>query len=262
MLEQLPDLQLNGELCVGSINSFNCTSLQAFPDPSDLCRFNTIGNLDSSYLLYSILKRLLEETPPSFHYFSLVFPGSYIFEWFSNQSVGDSVTEKIPYSCNSSKWIGIAVCALFAAQDNPSAVPEERDLNPDENSVTSTLRFYSFRFQVKPIGSVYSFHYPVKQQVDSDHLIFSVFSTHYLQLENFLEDTLVKCVFETHRPVRNNRCLKVKKCGARALYEHDMEELIAKMNQSKSKSVYEQGSANVEEQRSCGYDDEYYSAEE
>nr|XP_011469849.1 PREDICTED: TMV resistance protein N-like isoform X2 [Fragaria vesca subsp. vesca] len=171
-LEQLPDLPFNDRLWVVTSN---CTSLKVFPDPS---AFSTVGNLDSSYFLYSMLKRLLEEAP-SFRFFCCVLPGSEMFEWFSNQSLGDTVTEKIP---SNSKWIGFAVCALIAPHDNPSAVSEFPYLHP---------------------GS--------------------------------------------------NRCLKIKKCGVRALYENDMEEF---------KSVYEQGGASLREQPSCGSDDEYYSAEE
>ena len=67
----------------------------------------------------------------------------------------------------------------------------------------------------------------------------------------------------------NNRCMKVKKCGARALYQHDKEELISIMNQIKSsisvhEAMNEQEGSMVKAAtiRSGGSDDEYISAEE
>ncbi|PRQ59010.1 putative winged helix-turn-helix DNA-binding domain, toll-like receptor [Rosa chinensis] len=281
-LQQLPDLPLNEELY---LRSDNCTSLEVLPDPPDLGRLSkfwlvcpnctsTVGNQDSSYYLYSVLKRLLEETPCSLDFASFVIPGSEILEWFNNQSVGDSVTQRFPlYGCNSN-WIGVAVCALLVPHDNPSAVREDPTLYPDESSIICRWRGYSFGMEgvgdsVKPIVS--------------DHLFVVVLGGHVLKPKNCLEDTCnqqVKFDFEIRRAVGNNRCIKVKKCGARALYKHDMEELISKMNQTKSsvsrdktldfdfgKSAYEQGGVIVKGRRegtsgSGGSDDEYFSAEE
>ncbi|KAL6126573.1 hypothetical protein ACLB2K_074620 [Fragaria x ananassa] len=215
-LEQLPDLPLNDELYV---ETSNCTSLKVFPDPSDLCRFSTVGNLDSSYFLNSMLKRLLEEAPSSFDHFCYVLPGSEMFEWFSNQSLGDMVTEKIPPDSSNSKWIGFAVCALIAAHDNPSAVPESRYLDPGVSSITLTSRFLS---------PFHGFRHHAVKQIGSDHLFLCVISARYWTPENYPDDNLVKFDFHTQRAVGNNRCLKIKKCGVRALYENDVEELIGK----------------------------------
>ncbi|KAL6123038.1 hypothetical protein ACLB2K_075561 [Fragaria x ananassa] len=95
----------------------------------------------------------------------------------------------------------------------------------------------------------------------SDHLMFAV-----LPKCRFEDTKEVKFVFEIY----SLGCAKeVKQCGARALYEHDMEELISRMNQSKCNiSLYEatdeQEGAMVKAttSRSGGSDDEYYSAEE
>ncbi|PRQ59016.1 putative toll-like receptor, P-loop containing nucleoside triphosphate hydrolase [Rosa chinensis] len=281
-LQQLPDLPLNEKLYVGSDN---CTSLEVFPDPPDLGRLSkfslnctnctsTVGNQDSSYYLYSVLKRLLEETPCSLDFASFVIPGSEILEWFNNQSVGDSVTQRFPlYGCNSN-WIGVAVCALLVPHDNPSAVPEDPSLDPDKSSIMCQWHEYSFG-----LGGVGDW----VGSIVSDHLFVVVLGSHVLKPKNCLEDTCnqqVKFDFKIRRAVGNNRCIKVKKCGARALYKHDMEELISKMNQTKSsvsryktldfdfgKSAYEQGGVIVKGRReatsgSGGSDDEYFSAEE
>ncbi|KAM5556240.1 disease resistance protein RUN1 [Rosa sericea] len=212
-LQQLPYLPLNDKLFV---STDNCTSLQVFPDSPDLC----------SYFLYPVLKQLLEETPCSFQYFSFVIPGSEIPEWLNNQSVGDSVTEKLPsYACNSPIKVltGFALCAL--------CVPQEfnRVNSHDKSSIVCNWDGFNSTSLVG-VG-----HYVT--QIVSDHLFLVVLSSHLFQPKNCPEDTCnqqVKFVFETARAVGKNRCIKVKKCGVRALYRHDMEELISKMNQSKS----------------------------
>ncbi|KAL6128297.1 hypothetical protein ACLB2K_071652 [Fragaria x ananassa] len=258
-LQELPDVRSNHDL---SVRADNCTSLQVFPQG----------------FIYSMLKRLLEETP-RYYYFSFVIPGSEMPEWFSYHSVEDSVTMKLPsYESNSSKWIGIAVCALFVPQDNPSAVFEEDYLDPDTCRIHCKWNRYGSGFV--GIGDV------VKQIV-SDHLWFIVLPCHIWNPENCWKDNTcneVKFNFKTTRAVGNNRCIKVKKCGARALYEHDMQELISKITESKSsvlvsettdcdlgKSAYHQGGAIVDVTREAetattgshgGSDDEYYSAEE
>ncbi|XP_061995785.1 disease resistance protein RUN1-like isoform X2 [Rosa rugosa] len=282
-LQQLPDLPLNDEL---RVRTDNCTSLQVFPNPRDLCRLsrfalsgiNCLTAVDNQdYFFYSILKGLLEKTPlsTSFERFRYVIPGSEFFEWFTNQSVGDSVAVELPSYASNSKWIGFAVCALFAPQDNPSAVPEDRRLDPDQSLIMCWWKRYGDGMVATGFRA---------KQIVSDHLFLVVLPSHFWNPRNCHtgEDAFneVKFDFKITRAVGNNRSIKVKKCGARALYEHDTEELISKMNQSKSgvsvyetmdcalgKSAYEQGGAIVKSKReatsgSGGSDDEYFSAEE
>ncbi|XP_050387426.1 disease resistance protein RPV1-like [Argentina anserina] len=281
-LQQLPELPLNDTL---QLRTDNCASLQLFPDPADLSKLseftllsiNCVGsNQDSCYFFYSVLQRLVEENPYSFDLFRFVSPGTEIPEWFINQSVEHRVSEKIP-SCasNSSKWIGVAACALFVPEDNPSAVPEYDGLCPD--SCDFRCHWNGYRKGVLDVGGF------TVGSVVSDHLFFVVLPSRFLKPENCPEDTLteVKFAFCSIRSVGNNRCFKVKKCGLRALYEHDSEELISKMNQSNrgicvyktincdlGKSAYEQGGAIVKgtpkgaPSISGGSEDEYYSAED
>nr|XP_011470603.1 PREDICTED: TMV resistance protein N-like [Fragaria vesca subsp. vesca] len=243
---------------------------------------NSIGSLSS---LTRLLLRgnnfvslpAMQETPCSFYYFSFVIPGSEIFEWFSNQSLGDSVTAKLHSDpSNSSKFIGVAVCALLVPQDDPSAVPEDDELDPDTSEITCTWNGYS--------SGVSAVGFSIKQIV-ADHLYFVVLHKRFLKPKYCLEDMCneVKFVFEVNRAEGNNRCLQVKKSGAYALYKHDMEEMISKVNQANSsislymeepvdcdldKSAYEQRSAIVKgipeaaPSTSGGGEDEYYSAEE
>ncbi|XP_004308838.1 PREDICTED: TMV resistance protein N-like [Fragaria vesca subsp. vesca] len=238
-----------------------------------LLRGNNFVSLPARYDLICCM----QETPCSFYYFSFVIPGSEIFEWFSNQSLGDSVTAKLHSDpSNSSKFIGVAVCALLVPQDDPSAVPEDDELDPDTSEITCTWNGYS--------SGVSAVGFSIKQIV-ADHLYFVVLHKRFLKPKYCLEDMCneVKFVFEVNRAEGNNRCLQVKKSGAYALYKHDMEEMISKVNQANSsislymeepvdcdldKSAYEQRSAIVKgipeaaPSTSGGGEDEYYSAEE
>ncbi|PRQ60510.1 putative winged helix-turn-helix DNA-binding domain, toll-like receptor [Rosa chinensis] len=258
-LQQLPELPPGNDYGDGvRVVTDNCTSLQVFPDPPDVCRssvfslscvncLSTGGNQDASYFLYSALKRLVEETPCSFVRFDFVVPGSEIPEWFNNQSAGDSVTEKLPSDACNSKWIGFALCALIVPQDNPFAIFGYPHLNPDTFHIGCRWNNYG--------TDLVGVDLPVKQFV-SDHLLLVVLPSPFGKPLTCLE---VNFVFEVRQAVEYNRCMKVKKCGVRALYEHDTEKLISKMNQSKSSSIsLYQG---MEEQEGAS-DDEYYSAAE
>ncbi|KAL6123765.1 hypothetical protein ACLB2K_076283 [Fragaria x ananassa] len=262
-LQELPELPNN----VLSVRTDNCTSLQVFPDPPYLCRLLHFSALACADTLYR---------------FNFVTPGSEMPEWFSYHSVQDSVTMKLPsYESNSSKWIGIAVCALFVPQDNPSAVCEKDYLDPDTCCMHCTWN------RINRYGSGFAGTAQVVKQIVSDHLWLIVLPCHSWNPENCWKDNTcneVKFDFKITRAVGNNRCIKMKKCGARALYEHDMEELISKINESESsvlvsettdcdlgQSAYHQGGAIVDVTREAetattgshgGSDDEYYSTEE
>ncbi|KAL6131375.1 hypothetical protein ACLB2K_069751 [Fragaria x ananassa] len=164
-----------------------CRSIKSLPSE---VKMEYLETLDVSFIFAEA---------PSFRFFCCVLPGSEMFEWFSNQSLGDTVTEKRPPYSSNSKWIGFAVCALFAAHDNPSAVPEDRDLHPFQGVITCSFDGHEF------------FGPPVKQ-IGSDHLLLSIFSARYCKPENCPDDNLTKFVFYTYRGVGNNRCLKIKKC--------------------------------------------------
>ncbi|KAL6132233.1 hypothetical protein ACLB2K_070604 [Fragaria x ananassa] len=251
-LQQLPELPLRDL----SVLANNCTSLRVFPDPPDLCTLSpgwitcmnslsTVGNQDAIYFfLYSALKRLLlEETLCPRHCLFFAIPGSEIPVWFSNQSEGDSVTaEKLPSDAINSKLIGFALCAL---------------IDPSADTCILDVTWYS-------MGTELGYYCFYMIPIFSDHLMLVV---PIFRLEDACNE--VKFVFKTSSFVKKKGCSKVKKCGARALFEHDMEELISIMNQSKSSiSLYEatdeQEGALVKAttSRSGGSDDEYYSAEE
>nr|XP_011470192.1 PREDICTED: disease resistance protein RPS4-like [Fragaria vesca subsp. vesca] len=190
------------------------------------------------------------QVTPHFNLFQLAIPGSEIPVWFSNQSVGDSVTEKFPLDASNSKLIGFTACALIEVE-SPSA---HRGVDPGICEIVwRWMKNYN-----KEWGLSCDW-----RQIVSDHLLLVVVPIRPL------EDPCHEVTFDFEIYGKNNGCAKVTKCGARALFEHDMEELISKMNQSKrSISFYEatdeQEGAIVKATtcRSGGSDDEYYSAEE
>nr|AFP55577.1 TIR-NBS-LRR [Rosa rugosa] len=153
---------------------------------------------------------------------------------------------------------GSEIPEWFNNQNNPSAVPEEDPrLDPDSCEIQCIWNNYDIDIDFGGIS--------VKQIV-SDHLCLLVLLSPFQKPENYLE---VNFVFTVRRAVGSNISMKVKKCGVRALYEHDTEELISKMNQSKSSniSLYEEvpwlkAKQEAATSGSGGSDDEYYSAAE
>ncbi|XP_008237625.2 PREDICTED: TMV resistance protein N-like [Prunus mume] len=111
----------------------DCTSLKRLSDPSKLSEGANVYDFDFSCLncfrlveeegwinrMFAMIMRLAAEgIYPIFNDAFIVWPASEIPEWFSNQSVGDSITVELPLppppqsSC-SSDWLGIALCVGF-----------------------------------------------------------------------------------------------------------------------------------------------------
>ncbi|CAL9020268.1 unnamed protein product [Prunus brigantina] len=125
-LEQLPDL--SKLISLVDINIANCTSLKMLPHLSSLVDINNdfhYGSFDCANCLVlvdnegydSIIRKMLQrylqlQVLSVSVYFQILTPGRKIPEWFSNQSLGDSLTVEPPLdSCTT--WMGIALCAVF-----------------------------------------------------------------------------------------------------------------------------------------------------
>ncbi|CAL8174212.1 unnamed protein product [Prunus armeniaca] len=150
--------------------------------------------------------------------FQIVTPGSRIPEWFSNQSVGDSLIVELP-PCTTSIWI--AFCAVFeegAPVDHPN-IP----------------RYLSDTFQIEcRLGEgfpVYSTPI-VRGHLVSPHLWVSCV---YHSLVD-KECSQMKISFRTFYDVHSDTiyCSGIKKCGFRLVRKQDVEELnqIMMMNHS------------------------------
>ncbi|CAN6543612.1 unnamed protein product [Malus baccata var. baccata] len=156
-LSKLTYFQLRNEL---QIDTDNCTSLKMLPSIPHACRlskflltsincFSLAGNQGCNAMIYSELKRFLQvflfllsspvslvvyiylrcsfvqELPHFLRYFIIVIPGSEIPEWFNNQSMEDSLIQKLPSHSCKSKWMGLALCALLEAAQNISVPTRE-----------------------------------------------------------------------------------------------------------------------------------------
>ncbi|CAL2276355.1 unnamed protein product [Prunus armeniaca] len=143
-LQQLPDL--SNLISLVDIDIAGCTSLKMLPHLSSNCSLKMLPHLSSNCssvdinneiyfggfnctncfvlvdnegcdsIILKMLQRYLQlqlQLPcPSFE---IVTPGREIPEWFSSQSLGDSLTVELPPdSCTT--WMGIALCAVFEVQ--------------------------------------------------------------------------------------------------------------------------------------------------
>ncbi|CAL8082713.1 unnamed protein product [Prunus armeniaca] len=186
------------------LNLESCKSLQQLPD------------LPSNRTLHGVRHSVLK--------FNIVIPGSEIPDWFSNQRVGDSLmVEWPPHLCNS-KWMGFVLCAVFGAQENPAALLEFDSFGRHPCGILCYLE----------IAGSYQLSFPIPDEVyhsvghvASDHLWLLYFSRKYHRCENFLKDNCsqVEVLFKPFCSVRNNTCLKLKKCGIHLVYGEDVEEL-------------------------------------
>ncbi|ONH89959.1 hypothetical protein PRUPE_8G026500 [Prunus persica] len=245
-LQKLPSLPSTRQIFF-SLKTGNCTSLKIFPDPTPMCSgstifiysfncFSLVDHQGSSSRIYLMLKKFLQEIPHSLKDFRIVIPGSEIPEWFSNQSVGDSVIETLPSDSNS-KWVGFAFCSLFVPVEEISATERNTIVIFDLNAHVTMASFSDVT------------------DVASDHLWLILLSRESLftgRLGTYwrekCHDRKIRFQFEVqttyqeeNRRVKRKTCLKVKKCGVRILYEQDGEELSRTMKQysNRKNSFYE-----------------------
>ncbi|KAM1481888.1 hypothetical protein EV1_033733 [Malus domestica] len=236
-LQQLPATSLNSRL---SIHTENCTSLKMLRYLPHACRsskfwltsvncFSLAGNQGCNAIMHSMLKRFIQELPHFVEFFSILIPGSEIPEWFNNQSMGDSVIEKLPsHSCNR-EGMGFALCAIFAAAESISAPTCGRKwLRRHEYLIEFRCSFGSnstFQDMPQTIGIMVN-------KVVSDHLWLVFLSWKFLFPSDHQPEknrwescwNQIQFHFETECAVGSKTCLKVKKCGVRPLYEQDTEE--------------------------------------
>ncbi|XP_034199575.1 disease resistance protein RPV1-like [Prunus dulcis] len=241
-LQQLPDLPSNRTL---HVKADDCTSLKILPDPPMLSSlykyffravnsFRLVENNEGcNNIAFLMLQKFRQGVCHSVLRFDIVIPGSEIPDWFSNQTVGDSLmVERPPHLCNS-KWMGFVLCAVFGAQENPDLL-EFDDFGRHPCGILCYLE----------IAGSYQFSFPIPDavlhhsvgHVASDHLWLLYFSRKHHRYENFLKDSCsqVEVLFKPFCSVQKNTCLKLKKCGIHLVYGEDVEELNRKMNQSNS----------------------------
>ncbi|CAL2276304.1 unnamed protein product [Prunus armeniaca] len=258
-LEQLPDL--SKLISLADINIADCTSLKKLPHLSSNCSlvdnkkgyhtFNCanclllVDNEGCDSIILKMLQRYLQGLIPRLdfrnHKFEIVTPspGRKIPEWFSYQSLGDSLTVKLPLdSCTT--WIGIALCAVFEVQDDLS------DLHYFRISCSSPLGMV-------PRG-VSSKYFKIGDFV-SDHLCVI-----YVSRKEFGKICRqIKVLFTTysHEEVWVEKKSCVKKCGFCLVHKQDEEQLNQiMMNKSIIKSTTTCPTKSADAQGQQRHDDE------
>ncbi|KAI5312221.1 hypothetical protein L3X38_041394 [Prunus dulcis] len=217
-LEQLPDLSKLTLLV--DINIANCTSLKMLPHLSSNCSLNNgihfncancfvlIDNEGCDSIILKMLQRYLQPRVLRFirplYGFTILTPGRKIPEWFSNQSLGDSLTVELPTT-----WMGIAFCAVFEVQADLSDV-------------------HYFQINCSPQGMRTHGVFPKEfnmGDVVSDHLW--VLYASRIQSEKICGQ--IKFLFTTyysHQGIMlEHKKSCVKKCGFRLVHEQDVEQL-------------------------------------
>ncbi|CAN6582558.1 unnamed protein product [Malus baccata var. baccata] len=188
----------------------NCKRLQQLPAIADDRRFRRYwcslencfslgGNQGCNAIMYSMLKRFNQELPYSWN---IVIPGSEIPEWLNNQSMGDSVIEKLPSHSSNSKVVGFAFCALFESSQIISA--------PNRGVKWSRYHRLKITCQIS-FGSKTTFKDIQRctiEEVASDHLWLSFQSM--ISIGSDLEE---KCCDQIRFRCTSETGLKVKKCG-------------------------------------------------
>ncbi|CAL9020812.1 unnamed protein product [Prunus brigantina] len=242
-LQQLPDL--SKLISLVDIDMTGCISLKMLPHLSSNCSLVDINNkihnhsfscancfvlvdnegCDSILLkmLQRYLKGLILRPDFQYHKFEIVTPGSgrKIPKWFSNQSLGDSLTVELPLdSCTT--WMGIALCAVFEVQDDLS-------------------EFHYFQISCSQQGKMpfgFSRRFKIGDIV-SNHLW-----AFYVSRENFVKKCgQIKVLLTTNYFNEGMRrleksCVGVKKCAFRLVHEQDVEQLNQiMMNKSIIKST-------------------------
>ncbi|KAL1075428.1 hypothetical protein V6Z11_D11G362600 [Gossypium hirsutum] len=243
MLKSLPELPTS----IRSVIIDDCSSLEVVASPSKVC--NLVGGdniraincfkLAEKTNALTLLKEHIEALPKSRKFFDdgffdIMMPGSEIPEWFSQQESDSSI--KIPLPINlrkDSQWIGVACCCIF--------------FNNDASRDDECIECKGSIFRGRNCRPIYWRNRWVGRQFDKpivkDHIFLRYFPRD--QLYPFsLEDKYGGC--ETNNLWTtdcldqigdelelsfnaelgpNYRCVKVKKCGVRIVYEKDLEEM-------------------------------------
>ncbi|RXH85464.1 hypothetical protein DVH24_009285 [Malus domestica] len=220
-LKKLPPLPSNRGL---RVKLDDCTFLRRFSgafnlyDTSVSC-WNCIALVPDEDLINRILKSVIQGS-------KIVIPGSEIPKWFNNQSVGYSINVELPLSCTN--WLGIAFCIVFQFQ------------NPILNAQLPRWYRLSINCSVELVnpenlGPEKYWNWkivPLPSLVSENLWLFYIPRPFCLPREDCHQEQFL---FEIDF-LRNKSWIypkadlyKVKKCGARLVYEQDLKELNQKL---------------------------------
>ncbi|XP_030935129.1 TMV resistance protein N-like isoform X2 [Quercus lobata] len=224
-LRSLPELPLN----IGFLGAGGCTSLEILPlKPEDgpypnlylLNCVKLVNDEDYGDMLLTKLRHHIQFKGDKSDY-RITIPGREISKWFSHQSVGTSVSLQVP----SDKLKGVVVCALFVLRQHH---PLHQLPSNNGYIFTHGLQWYlkANGYERRSIpGCGFSEQFG---KIESYHLFL-----HYYPYELFGQELIenlsqvdanglgqIEIGFKTKGPG-----LEVTKCGARWVYEQDIEDL-------------------------------------
>ncbi|KAK8329857.1 hypothetical protein V6Z12_A11G353800 [Gossypium hirsutum] len=228
----------------------DCSSLEVVASPSKVCNLVDLGfikaincfKLAENINALTLLKKHLKAFANSGKKFDIMMPGSEIPEWFSQQKSDSSIQIPLP---KDSEWIGVACCCIFVNND---ALRDDEYIgwgvsiycrNSEEASCNGSI--FRGRNPRRIDGSGWLVGKRFNQPIMKDHLFLRYWSRDKLYPFS-LEDKYGHCEtnnlwaidcldekcdeFEVSFSNPNDEdSAKVKKCGARIVYEKDLEEI-------------------------------------
>ncbi|KAG4177331.1 hypothetical protein ERO13_A11G297600v2 [Gossypium hirsutum] len=246
MLKSLPELLTS----IADVRIDDCSLLEVVASPSKVCNLVDLGfikaincfKLAENINALTLLKKHLKAFANSRKKFDIMMPGSEIPEWFSQQKSDSSI--QIPLS-KDSEWIGVACCCIFVNND---ALRDDEYIgwgvsiycrNSEEASCNGSI--FRGRNPRRIDGSGWLVGKRFNQPIMKDHLFLRYWSRDKLYPFS-LEDKYGHCEtnnlwaidcldekcdeFEVSFSNPNDEdSAKVKKCGARIVYEKDLEEI-------------------------------------
>ena len=167
--------------------------------------------------------------------YRIIIPGREIPKWFSHQSLGTSLNLQVPSNLLCNKLMGLAVCAVFVLRQHRPL--HQLDLSYGEGyRFTHWLWWYlkANRYESKQILDDFPFSEEFGK-IESYHLYLNYYPQKLLK-KNWSEIDAngfgqIEIGIKTKGPG-----LEVTKCGARLIFEQDIEELNQTMRGCSSNS--------------------------
>ncbi|XP_021821338.1 TMV resistance protein N-like isoform X2 [Prunus avium] len=223
-LEQLPDLPPKRPSLIVRVD--DCTSLKRLSDPSKLSEGANVYDFVSScvncfrlveeegWIWINRIFAMISMATMDLDYRAgpdnrFVWPGSEIPEWFDNRRVGDSIIVELPLPPQTcSDWVGIALCVVFEDSNKYLKDPPYAFLliNCSQGS-----------YNVFKVGQLESQHLWVFYLPRNDRWFRGASSSHRFSFEWVYLLTRSETELKTSFSV-------IKKCGARLVYQRDLEE--------------------------------------
>ncbi|TYG47821.1 hypothetical protein ES288_D11G372500v1 [Gossypium darwinii] len=238
MLKSLPELPTS----IAVVTIDGCSSLEVVASPSKVCNLVGCGDIRAINCFKLAEKinalTLLKEHIKGVRYprdwfdsciFDIMMPGSEIPEWFSQQKSDKSIKIPVP---KDSQWIGVACCCIFVNNDASrhieaigcnASIFRGRNCRPIDRRNRWVGRYLD-----KPIMKDHLFlrYFPRDELYLSLADKYGDCETNNLWTTDCLDqigDELKLSFNAEFGP--NCRCVKVKKCGFRIVYENDLEEI-------------------------------------